>query len=130
MVSSSDLRSSFLRVFGVAPSHHVNLLGMTELSSQFYDNSIAAPGQDRCKVNPPWTATVAVDPVTLMPLAEGEVGLLRHLDLANLDRPLVVQTDDLGRRVPGGFEVLGRAVNDADRGCSISVDAVAGVEGT
>ena len=96
---------------------------MTELSNQFYDAPSLHPTTRR-KVNPPWTATRAMDPFTLAPLPE-EVGLLRHLDLANLDRPLVIQTDDLGRTVSGGFEVLGRAVNDADRGCSITVDALA-----
>ena len=124
-VSATELRSAFSRVFGIAPDHHVNLLGMTELSSQFYDSTLASPDEPRRKVNPPWTATRAMDPFTLAPLPEGEVGLLRHLDLANLDRPLVIQTDDLGRTVSGGFEVLGRAVNDADRGCSITVDALA-----
>ena len=122
VVSPEDLRSAFSRVFGIAPSHHVNVLGMTELASQFYESSLAEPGAPRRKVNPPWTATAAVDPLTLSPLPDGEVGLLRHLDLANLDRPLVIQTDDLGCVVSGGFKVLGRAVNDADRGCSISVD--------
>ena len=123
IISPEHLRGAFSRVFGIEASHHVNLLGMTELSSQFYDSSLAEPSSPRRKVNPPWTATAAMDPVTLTDLPEGEVGLLRHLDLANLDRPLVVQTDDLGRTVPGGFEVHGRAVNDVDRGCSISVDA-------
>ena len=128
VVSPEDLRAAFSRVFGIVPAHHINVLGMTELASQFYDSSIADPDGARRKVNPPWTATAVMDPFTLTPLPDGEVGLLRHLDLANLDRPLVVQTDDLGRMVPGGFEVLGRAVNDADRGCSISVDSWARAE--
>jgi hypothetical protein len=121
-VSGGQLRADLAAVFGVEPSHQLNLLGMTELASQFYDSSIHDPQGDRRKMNPPWTATAAMDPVTMLPVPDGELGLLRHLDLANLDRPFVIQTDDLGRRVEGGFEIVGRAVNANDRGCSITVD--------
>ena len=123
-VEREDLMASFTRVLGVPATHHVNVLGMTELASQFYDNTFATPAGPRFKVNPPWTATAAMDPHTLRPLPNGELGVLRHLDLANLDRPFVVQTDDVGRVVNGGFEVLGRTVNENDRGCSISVDSL------
>ena len=124
-VTYPELLSAFEDRFGVPQSHCVNLLGMTELASQFYDSVMADDGPRR-KVNPPWTATSAHDPATLAPLPDGETGLLRHLDLANLDRPCVIQTDDLGRTVPGGFEVFGRATADGSRGCSISVDEILG----
>jgi len=123
VVTREDLIAALGETFAVPPERCVNLLGMTELASQFYDNVLrddqAAP---RFKANAPWTATVVVDPGTLAPLPDGETGLLRHLDLANLDRPCVLQTDDLGRRVSGGFEVFGRATPDGSRGCSITVD--------
>lgn len=128
-VERDELMASFTRVLGVPTSHCVNVLGMTELASQFYDNTLSEPASPRVKVNPPWTATAALDPHTLKPVPDGEVGVLRHLDLANIDRPFVVQTDDLGRCVEGGFEVLGRAVNANDRGCSITVDALIRGEG-
>ena len=123
VVTREDLVTALGETFAVPPDRVVNLLGMTELASQFYDNvlrdGVATP---RFKVNPPWTDTLVVHPETLEPLPPGETGLLRHLDLANLDRPCVVQTDDLGRRVPGGFEVHGRATPDGSRGCSITID--------
>ena len=41
-----------------------------------------------------------------------------------------MQTADLGRRVGDGFEVLGRAPEAEERGCSIAADAMlAGDEG-
>ena len=122
VVQFDAFQADLERLFGVQPHRHVNVLGMTELASQFYDSSLRDPSTVRRKVNPPWTATAAMDPYTLKALPQGEVGLLRHLDLANLDRPFVIQTDDLGRCVEGGFEVLGRASTDTDRGCSITVD--------
>jgi hypothetical protein len=59
---------------------------------------------------------------------DGELGLLRHLDLANLERPLVVQSEDVGRCATAGagstakrgFEILGRAKGAEPRGCSSS----------
>lgn len=123
-------REAFLReceeILGIRKEYSVNLLGMTEIASQFYDNrllnshrGIQAP---EAKVNPPWTRTVVVDPETLEPLRGEEVGLLRHFDLANRGHLLAIQTDDLGRRVGEGFEIIGRARGDSARGCSLTID--------
>lgn len=104
----------------------VNLLGMTEIASQFYDNTmrnftrgIDAP---RFKVNPPWTRTLVVNPETLEPLPPGETGLLRHFDLANRGHICAIQTDDLGRIVEDGFEICGRAEGSEAKGCSLTID--------
>jgi anaerobic magnesium-protoporphyrin IX monomethyl ester cyclase len=111
---------------GVPRGYCVNLLGMTEIASQFYDNSllslhkrVTAP---RFKVNPPWTRTMVVDPDTLSPLPSGKQGLLRHFDLANRGHTCAIQTDDMGRQVKGGFEVYGRAQEGEARGCSLTID--------
>lgn len=114
------------RLLGVPSTRAVNLLGMTELSSQFYDDSLDEPARAPLKRNPPWTATAAVHPRTGAALPHGETGLLRHLDLANLDRPACIQTDDLGRTHPEGFEVFGRAADDGGRGCSLGVEEMLG----
>ena len=105
----------------------VNLLGMTEIASQFYDNTLrnrirGAGETPRMKVNPPWTRTQVVDADTLEPLPEGEEGLLRHLDLANRGHVLAIQTDDVGVMRNGGFEILGRAGEGEARGCSLTID--------
>jgi hypothetical protein len=63
-----------------------------------------------------------VDAETLQPLPPGEVGVLRHFDLANLDSVSAIQTDDLGVEVGAGFEILGRASGAELRGCSIAID--------
>ena len=113
-------------ILGVRRGFCVNLLGMTEISSQFYDNTLKnhVQGLDaqRAKSIPPWTRVQVVDPDSLEPLPAGETGLLRHFDLANRGHICAIQTDDLGRIVPGGFDVYGRARDDGSRGCSLSID--------
>ena len=99
----------------------VNLLGMTEISSQYYDNTMKNH-QGVAKAIPSWTRVLVVDPDSLALLPAGETGLLRHFDLANRGHICAIQTDDLGRIVPGGFEVYGRARDDGSRGCSLSID--------
>ncbi|MBP1695207.1 MAG: cobalamin B12-binding domain protein [Deltaproteobacteria bacterium] len=111
---------------GVAKTHCVNLLGMTEISSQFYDNTLrnAFMGTNlpRGKINPPWTRTLVVNPDTLEPLPPGQTGLLRHFDLANRGHLLAIQSDDLGRITPEGFEIEGRTREGEARGCSLTID--------
>jgi hypothetical protein len=119
---------------GVPATRVVNLLGMTELASQLYDQVAVRGGGEagaRCKLGPPWVRTLVVDPRRRGPdgpeeVAVGELGLLRHLDLANVERPLVVQSEDVGRYVLAGgvkgFEILGRAKGAEPRGCSLSAE--------
>ncbi len=113
-------------ILGVQRGFCVNLLGMTEISSQYYDNTLKnhLQGMDsqRAKSIPPWTRVQVVDPDSLEPLSIGETGLLQHFDLANRGHICAIQTDDLGSIVPGGFEVYGRACDDGSRGCSLSID--------
>lgn len=132
-VTREALLAQIHDTFGVPPGMCVNLLGLTEHASQFYGDEVAASLAGRParagKQNPPWTRTWAVAPETLTPLPHGEVGLLRHLDLANGGHPILVQTDDLGVTGPEGFEVLGRAGAAEARGCSLSVDELTRGEG-
>ena len=122
-------------MIGVAGRSVINLLGMTEMASQIYDR-IAGDGPARMKAPPGWVRTEVVDPRRSgpngpEPVADGAVGLLRHLDLANVERPAMIQSEDLGRRVApagpnasAGFEILGRAKGAEPRGCSLSVEDV------
>jgi hypothetical protein len=118
---------------GVPPSRVINLLGMTEMASQVYDRIDRDAGGVRMKVTPAWVRSEVVDPRRdgpdgPEPLADGEVGLLRHLDLANVERPAVIQSEDLGRHVawrgwpPRGFEIFGRIEGAEPRGCSLTAD--------
>jgi hypothetical protein len=106
----------------------INLLGMTELGSQFYDNALknrfsGSPGA-RCKENPPWTRTLVLDPRTMQEVPVGAQGVLWHLDLTNFERVAAIQTDDIGRRCEQGFEILGRARGSEARGCSLSIEEI------
>ncbi len=100
----------------------VNEYGMTEMLSQFYDdcvlNRFRGRLSKRAKVGPAWVETVVVDPSTLAPVPAGEVGILKHFDLANWESVSALQTLDLGRVRGDGFEMLGRAALAEARGCS------------
>jgi hypothetical protein len=102
----------------------VNEYGMTEMSSQFYDGTAgtAAEPEARWHAGPPWVRTEAADPETLAVLPHGEVGVLRHRDLANLHSVAGIQTEDLGITSAEGFRVLGRARGAEARGCSLAMD--------
>ena len=99
-------------VFAVPANHCVNVLGMAESSTNYFDNVLKnhVVGLDvpRAKESPPWTRTMVVDHKTLEPLAKGEIGLLRHYDLTNRAMVLGVQTDNVGVETENGFEMLGR----------------------
>jgi hypothetical protein len=45
--------------------------------------------------------------------------LLRHLDLANLGSVVALQTEDVGRALGNGIELLGRVPGAEARGCSL-----------
>ncbi len=108
--------------FEVARTQIVGEYGMTELSSQAYEahREGCAPGVFRA---PPWMRVTAVDPVALTRVPDGEIGLLRVVDLANVGSAVAIQTSDLGRVHPDGFEVLGRAPGASPRGCARALDA-------
>lgn len=115
-VSREDLLSLFGARLGLPAADVVNEYGMTEMSSQLYAHG-ATPHRA-----PGWVRSRAVDPETLAPLPPGELGVLRHWDLANLDSVMVLQTADLGRVGPAGVEVVGRARGAEARGCSLAVE--------
>lgn len=123
-LTRQELYSAVHAALGIPPAWCVNEYGMTEMSSQFYDGVAgSAPlPPDRVHAGPPWVRTQATDPETLRPLPHGEVGVLRHFDLANLHSVTAIQTADLGVTSPEGFRVLGRARGAEARGCSLAMD--------
>jgi hypothetical protein len=52
-------------------------------------------------------------------VADGKTGLIRVFDLANVFSVAAIQTEDLGIRRGGGFELIGRARLAEPRGCSL-----------
>jgi hypothetical protein len=85
--------------------------GMSELSSQAYESG----GRFRF---PPWVRIRTLHPETGLDTPEGEPGILRIHDLANVWSVAALETSDLGRRHGQSFELLGRAAEAEPRGCS------------
>ena len=95
----------------------VNEYGMTELSSQFYARGVGTP-----HFAPPWARGLVVDPATGREVEDGETGVLRLLDAANLWSVCAVQTQDLAIRRGENFELIGRDPAALPRGCSRTAD--------
>jgi hypothetical protein len=109
----AQLRLMLSKFLGLPPSQIVAEYGMSELSSQAYED---AGGVFRF---PPWARALVVSPETGAEAGEGETGLLRVFDLANIGSVLAVQTEDLAARRGAGFALLGRAALSEPRGCSL-----------
>ncbi|MEH6824897.1 MAG: hypothetical protein V7629_13405 [Motiliproteus sp.] len=103
------------QVLGLSADHCINVLGMAESATNFFENPLreriqGLPASAPRMIPPPWARTDVVDPVSLEPLPAGEVGLLRHFDLSNLPTVLAVQSDNLGIVAEdGSFRIIGRA---------------------
>lgn len=132
----AELYGGLAAALGVPEDHIINEYGMTELLSQFYEPVLpgrsGADGQGgdgaptglarRYHRGPPWVRTRVLDPMTLSPIHDGEVGVLAHLDLCNLGSVMAILTEDLGVRVRDGFRLLGRRPGSEPRGCSLAME--------
>jgi hypothetical protein len=118
IVEKPALHEMISRHLSIPASHIISEYGMSELSSQAYDRKPGEHG-DRIYRFPPWTRASVISPETGDNVAEGETGLLRVLDLANVGSVMAIQTEDLARRRGDGFELLGRASEAEARGCSL-----------
>ena len=107
-------------LLGVGRAWCINMYGMTELSTQFYDDGNAAV--PAVKSGPHWIRSRVVDPSTGRAVPAGERGILVHCDLANFNSVTTILTEDVGVAVDGGFLLLGRAQGVAARGCSLAVE--------
>lgn len=107
--------------WGISSENCVNEYGMAEMTSQFYDRKV---GEERPRVYlpPPQVRTRVLSPETLQPVKKGEVGLLSHIDLANIDSVAALLTEDVGRETGEGFLLIGRAAGAAAKGCSLTAD--------
>lgn len=105
---------------GVARNACINMYGMTELSTQFYDDGNARVPS--LKSGPHWIRSRVVDPLTGNDMPAGERGILVHCDLANFNSVTTILTEDVGIAQPGGFMLLGRAQGAQAAGCSLAVE--------
>lgn len=126
-VSAQALRRDVGRAFCIPESAIVAEYGMTELSSQFWERTARTPEAPHgVYAEPPWARVVPVDPETLAPVDDATIGIARIEDLCNVDSAFAVLARDRVRRVPGGFELLGREAGAPARGCSIAIDEMLG----
>jgi len=128
-IPRDELRQSVARTFGITETRVVSEYGMTELTSQLYEATVPGSklaeekrGHAGIYYEPAWLRVIPVDPITLTPVADGEVGIARIVDLANIDTAVAIQTQDRVRRVEGGIELLGRAPGATPRGCSLAIE--------
>jgi hypothetical protein len=112
----AELHALITERLGVPTSRIVCEYGMSELSSQAYDQT---PDASRAFHFPPWARVQIISPETGREVADGETGLLRVFDLANVFSVLAIQTEDLAVGRGDGFELIGRAALSEPRGCSL-----------
>ena len=130
-VSASELRREVARAFALEERAVVSEYGMTELTSQLYEGTapgVAISGPPNVYLAPEWLRVTPVDPLSLAPVASGEVGLARFVDLGNVDSAVAIVTRDRIRASGPGFELLGREPGAAPRGCSLAVEALLGAQ--
>lgn len=128
-IPHAEFYASLCGAFGIPPHRIVNEYGMTELSSQFYDTSLADGAPGNLKSVPPWTRVLIVDPLSGHPVPDGVPGLIRIVDLANLGSVIALQTEDVGIMRGGKFEMLGRVASAPPRGCSLAVEDLMNQQG-
>jgi hypothetical protein len=125
-MQASEVIRSAGELLAIEPAMVVNEYGMTELCSQLYDATpFNYPGAsstgDRFKLAPPWLRVTVRNPVTLMTVPEGEIGLLTFFDLANVGSVAAVMTEDMGWIEWGRVRVLGRSAAGEARGCALGI---------
>jgi Acyl-protein synthetase, LuxE len=117
----------------IAPDMVINEYGMTELCSQLYDATAFNSDEpramaERIKIAPPWMMPLALDPITMSPVADGEPGLLAFFDLANFGSVSAVATEDVGIVEGNRVRVIGRAAAAEARGCALALGEFEAVE--
>jgi Acyl-protein synthetase, LuxE len=118
----TELHQLITERLGVPPTHIICEYGMSELSSQAYDSAIHPPSSilhPRVFQFPPWARVQIISPETGREVADGETGLIRVFDLANVFSVMAIQTEDLGIRRGDEFELIGRVALAEARGCSL-----------
>jgi hypothetical protein len=119
-ISKAELYAQLARTFSVRDDAIWNEYGMSELSSQAY-----ARGTKGLHHTPPWARVLVCDPATGREIGVGRRGLVRWIDLANIDSVLALQTLDLAERTARGFRLIGRLPRTEPRGCSLSAEDLA-----
>jgi Acyl-protein synthetase, LuxE len=131
ILPKAELHALITERLGIPRENIICEYGMSELSSQAYSvtsDEWRVPSE--CETHhsslithhfsfPPWARVQIISPETGREVAEGETGLIRVFDLANVFSVAAIQTEDLGIRRDDGFELIGRAQLAEPRGCSL-----------
>lgn len=129
-ISRADQHAALSQRLGVPRGLMVGELGMTELCSQRYEETVRAhlgvqPATHQGYFGPPWLRTRTVRLDGSGACLPGEQGLVAHLDLANLDTCAFILTADLGQLDPdGGLHLAGRVPGSEWRGCGLDAEAL------
>jgi hypothetical protein len=118
------------RWLGLRPAYVINEYGMTEMCSQLYDATSfnSDHTEDECarvKLAPPWLKPFALDPASLRPVTDGEIGVMAFFDLANAGSVSMILTEDLGVVRDNAVRILGRAAAADARGCALAIEEFA-----
>jgi hypothetical protein len=119
-LAANEFYNQLSATLGVPRHRCINMYGMTELSTQFYDR-----GNETCpsiKSGPHWIRTRVINPLTGDEVPPGTTGVLVHHDLAHFNSVSAILTEDAGIEVEGGFLLLGRADEADAKGCSMAVE--------
>jgi hypothetical protein len=125
-MAMEDFYAQLSAMLGIDRGQCINMYGMTELSTQFYDAGNAT--RPSVKSGPHWIRSRALDPLTGSEVAPGERGILAHCDLGNFNSVTTILTEDVGVGVAvcdegkSGFLLLGRAEGAQAKGCSLAVE--------
>jgi Acyl-protein synthetase, LuxE len=127
ILERSELYARLCERFGIAEDAIVAEYGMTELTSQYYDDRMiragSGPVESRRKLAPPTLRTRVVGPNGAT-LPNGTVGALLHVDLANRSSCIAILTEDLGVAFDDGLVLIGREAGAALRGCSLDAESL------
>ncbi|HEX5218757.1 MAG TPA: hypothetical protein VFZ59_04260 [Verrucomicrobiae bacterium] len=132
-MSKAELHALITERLGVPAQNIICEYGMSELSSQAYEVTgdewhVTGIGSGKSRHTsratrhfrfPPWARVQVISPETGREVADGETGLIRVFDLANVFSVMAIQTEDLAIRRGEGFELIGRAKLAEPRGCSL-----------
>ena len=116
-----DFYELLCQSFGVERHQCINMYGMTELSTQWYDQGNAE--LPSIKRGPAWIRWRLVDPISGRDVPAGQEGIVVHCDLANYNSVTTLLTEDVGVAAEDGFRLLGRAQGSQAKGCSMAIDS-------
>lgn len=125
-ISRQALSKLAIKSLGLeAPNQVRDAFSQVELNTIFFECSSLH------KHVPPWVYASARDPISMMPVADGEIGVLCYIDTSANSYPAMIMTDDIGvvrtgvcecGRYSVTVDVLRRLETRSIRGCALSTE--------